>query len=317
VVSQEGDFYIRYHVQDGGSTDSTLDKLAKWDERLATPESGIVSCRGVSFSFSSAPDRSMYEAVDTAFTTMAPPDDSMIGWLNSGDVMMQFACNTVRNAGIGIKDLQWVGGPAFVLMKEGVQVISTMPYPQEIVAAGLCDNKHWPHIQQEGVFFKYGLFLKSGGFDLSLTYAGDYDLWRRMAAHAPFVQLPWPTACFKEAENQLSTRDNGARYNAEVNRIVPERERTRRLKLLTKSKIETLETVCLRSSWKSKRYELIRLLAKDNPPVQASRFFPKIEKPDGELGWHNLDRDDLAGIPLRKRPSFVERIKSIISGKAL
>jgi len=30
VLSQAGPFRIRYHVQDGGSTDGTLEKLARW-----------------------------------------------------------------------------------------------------------------------------------------------------------------------------------------------------------------------------------------------------------------------------------------------
>ena len=34
VLSQAGDFRIRYHVQDGGSTDGTLERIAVWNARL-------------------------------------------------------------------------------------------------------------------------------------------------------------------------------------------------------------------------------------------------------------------------------------------
>ena len=34
IVSQSGNFSIRYHIQDGGSHDGTLQKLEEWGHRL-------------------------------------------------------------------------------------------------------------------------------------------------------------------------------------------------------------------------------------------------------------------------------------------
>ena len=63
VVTQRGPFKICYHVQDGGSTDGTLDKLEQWQKRLATRDFGSRNAC-VEFSYSSEPDNGMYDAVN-------------------------------------------------------------------------------------------------------------------------------------------------------------------------------------------------------------------------------------------------------------
>ena len=58
VVSQEGPFTIRYHVQDGGSKDRTLEILAAWQTRLA--RDFPLFCEGIEC----APDRGAHDAVN-------------------------------------------------------------------------------------------------------------------------------------------------------------------------------------------------------------------------------------------------------------
>src|SRR5215831_18085266 len=55
VVTQAGPFAIRYHVQDGGSSDGTLEILERWSKRLSG-DFPIV-CDHVEFSYASAADR--------------------------------------------------------------------------------------------------------------------------------------------------------------------------------------------------------------------------------------------------------------------
>src|SRR5207237_2758313 len=69
VVSQAGPFTIRYHIQDGGSKDRTLEILAAWKSRLA--HDFPVFCEGIEFSFASAPDRNLFEAVNRGFAACA------------------------------------------------------------------------------------------------------------------------------------------------------------------------------------------------------------------------------------------------------
>ena len=68
VVTQAGDFSIRYHIQDGGSKDGTLAIIEAWQARL-TPGALPVRCRGITFSFTVSKDGGMYQAMKRAFAT--------------------------------------------------------------------------------------------------------------------------------------------------------------------------------------------------------------------------------------------------------
>ncbi|WP_371357657.1 tetratricopeptide repeat protein, partial [Hydrocoleum sp. CS-953] len=62
VISQSGDFWIQYHVQDGGSTDGTVERLQYWEGVLSAGSSDL-QCGGVDFSWVREPDEGMYDAV--------------------------------------------------------------------------------------------------------------------------------------------------------------------------------------------------------------------------------------------------------------
>jgi len=81
VVSQAGPFTIRYHVQDGGSKDQTLQILAAWKSCLA--RDFPVFCEGIEFSFASAPDRGLYDAVNRGFAACADLD--AMAWIGADD----------------------------------------------------------------------------------------------------------------------------------------------------------------------------------------------------------------------------------------
>ncbi|MBK6744385.1 MAG: glycosyltransferase [Hydrogenophilales bacterium] len=67
VVSQRGDFAIRYHVQDGGSTDGTIDLLERWNQLLGESNVPWLGCKRVDFSYAVKPDDGVYDALNLAF----------------------------------------------------------------------------------------------------------------------------------------------------------------------------------------------------------------------------------------------------------
>jgi glycosyltransferase involved in cell wall biosynthesis len=81
VVSQAGPFTIRYHVQDGGSTDGTTNRLEQWKKWL--DNDFPVGCNGVKFSFSSLPDAGLYDAVNKGFLHCGRAN--YMSWINSDD----------------------------------------------------------------------------------------------------------------------------------------------------------------------------------------------------------------------------------------
>lgn len=62
-------------------------------------------------------------------------------------------------------------------------------------------------IPHPATFVRRDLIEYAGGFDTSLRYAMDYDLWLKLGCLGEPVQLDEPLAAFREHEGSLSTRN--------------------------------------------------------------------------------------------------------------
>lgn len=65
--------------------------------------------------------------------------------------------------------------------------------------------RRYNFISHPATFVRRSLFKRVGGFDKSLKYCMDYDLWLRLAAQATPFALPTVLACFREHQYSLST----------------------------------------------------------------------------------------------------------------
>lgn len=108
VALQEGDFFIRYHVQDGGSKDSTVEKIEAWAQELANPDSKLINCRGVEFTYESGPDDGMYDAISKGISAMDVPENGILSWINSDDTFMPGAFATVYDVMRNNHDAFWI-----------------------------------------------------------------------------------------------------------------------------------------------------------------------------------------------------------------
>ena len=91
-------------------------------------------------------------------------------------------------------------------------------FPTATLQAGLHDGRTLCFVMQEGTFWRAALWQQTGGFRTSLRQAGDWDLWRRFAAHAPYVTTDAVLAAHRRREAQL-TADMGAYYR-EVDDVI-------------------------------------------------------------------------------------------------
>jgi glycosyltransferase involved in cell wall biosynthesis len=215
VVSQAGDFYIRYHIQDGGSADGTLQRLTAWKEELDSGQHPLF-CRGVTFTFASTLDDGMYDAISKGFKCMDIPAKAAMTWINSDDYLMPGAIASVQKAFSLSEDVSLIIGAVHSCTEKSYPfACHRFGFPLALIRSGLCDGHHWQHVQQEGTFWRKCLWDKVGGLDLSCKYAGDWDLWRRFAKYCTPVQTDWPLGCFRSRPNQLSAKHMDL-YNAEV-----------------------------------------------------------------------------------------------------
>lgn len=213
VVTQSGPFTIRYHVQDGGSKDRTVAILAAWKERLAG--NFPLRCEGVEFSFASAPDRGLYDAVASGFEVCGASD--AMAWINADDRFEPGAFATVAEIFARHQTIDWVTGRPTTITEHGeiLHISPVTAFPRQAIAAGIFDGRFArPFIQQEGTFWRPGLWEKAGGLDRGFRLAGDFDLWRRFAQNGDLVIVDTILGCFRVRAGQLTT--NMAKYHAEI-----------------------------------------------------------------------------------------------------
>src|SRR5438105_2386125 len=215
VVSQAGPFTIRYHVQDGGSKDRTLEILAGWKSRLA--RDFPVFCEGIEFSFATAPDRGPYDAVNRGFAAYAYAHADAMAWIGSDDRFEPAAFATVGEIFREFQDIDWVTGRQLVIYESGTwaNLSPIIPFPRKAIAAGIFDGRFAPHfIEQEATFWRPRLWQKAGGVDPNFRLAGDFDLWRRFARHTDLVAVDAILGCFRMRAGQLS--GDMPAYRAEI-----------------------------------------------------------------------------------------------------
>ncbi|MGH6937048.1 MAG: glycosyltransferase, partial [Methylocella sp.] len=216
VVSQEGPFTIRYHVQDGGSKDRTLEILAAWQTRLARDFPCF--CEGIEFSFASAPDRGAYDGVNRGFAACAYADADAMTWIGSDDRFEPGAFATVGEIFRDFPDIDWMTGRTTIISEAGPMMCMPpplIPFPRQAIAAGIF-NGHFAKdcIEQEATFWRPRLWQKAGGVDPNFRIAGDFDLWRRFARHTDLVVIDRILGCFRVRKGQVSEDMPG--YRAEI-----------------------------------------------------------------------------------------------------
>jgi glycosyltransferase involved in cell wall biosynthesis len=218
VLSQAGDFAVHYHIQDGGSTDGTMDRVRLWmklSEQLPKVNRKLV------FTCASEPDAGMYDAINKGFARAQPAgDDVVMGWIAADDRIAPGAFAAIAEIRSTFADIRFLGGRISLLGESGaiIGVLPIYPYSQRCMAAGLYDGRALPFVMQEGSFWCADLWHKAGGLDPRFRLAGDWDLWRRMAAHEPYIIADTILGFHRRRPGQLSEQMD--RYYGEVDRLL-------------------------------------------------------------------------------------------------
>ena len=223
VIGQVGDFAIRYHVQDGGSTDGTVNRLEYWARQLKTTDFPRF-CRDLEFSYGSGPDEGIYDAINRGFDSHEQymDENTMMTWINAGDRLEQGALQTVATIRSTYPLIPWISGGLAHINEEGSPIRYSpggSSVSQRALAAGLYEGRRLGFLQQEGVFWTHALWKSAGsGIASGLKLAGDYQLWRQFAQYSPCFRVNTITGIFRRHADGLS-RDFQA-YNDEVDLLM-------------------------------------------------------------------------------------------------
>lgn len=181
---------IEYYIIDGGSTDSSVEIIRRYESQI----SGWVSEK----------DRGQAEAINKGFQRAS---GEYIAWLNSDDTYQPGA---IRAA---IETFQ--KHPEAGLVYGNVLSIDENSQPfnrQTFQPYTLPDLMAFNIISQPAVVMRRAILEQAGYLDLGYHLLLDHHLWLRMAALAPLVYLPETLAAARyhaEAKNLARTADFG------------------------------------------------------------------------------------------------------------
>lgn len=181
VLSQRGDFDLEVLVQDGGSTDGTLDVLAGYRDRLS-----LVVER----------DAGQADAVNRALRRAR---GDVLGWVNSDDLLRPGAIQAAVTAFRENPDAPWLHGRCDIVdeqdrvIRRAVSAYKDFRARRHSFERLLVEN----YVSQMTVFWRRSLTDRVGLLDPSLRYTFDYDLWLRFAKVAPPLWLDRTLAAFR------------------------------------------------------------------------------------------------------------------------
>lgn len=174
-VLRQGYPDLEYFVQDGGSTDGSVDIIRRYESRL----SGWVSEK----------DGGQAEAIAQGF---ARATGEILVWLNSDDVFCPGALLAVGRHFAGHPDCECLNGGGYFIDEAGRYFrYHKLSFTRGVAAPFARFKWLGAHsIHQPSTFYRRSAYEAVGGVDRSLRFVMDRDLATRMAARRPLCAIP-------------------------------------------------------------------------------------------------------------------------------
>jgi hypothetical protein len=201
---------LEYVVVDGGSSDSSVEIIRKYEDSLAY--------------WVSEPDKGQYDAINKGF---AHTTGEIMAWLNSDDKYCPWALSVVADIFSACPEVEWITSVHPVSWNERGQAVAvdfTGGFSRQSFYKGGnfpgkgSHGRRW--IQQESTFWRRSLWERVGGrLDTSLEVAADFELWARFFGQAELYGVSALLGGFRAHGNQLSVHRR-AQYMAESERVL-------------------------------------------------------------------------------------------------
>lgn len=176
---------LQYYIQDGNSTDCTLEVLRKHQHEI--------------FGWASETDKGQAQAINRGFTKTS---GEIMGWINSDDLLLPGALNTVANYFNHHPEIDVVYGNRLMIDEQDMEIGRwIMPKHENRVLSWV------DYIPQETLFWRRRIWDKIGGkLDESFRFAMDWDLLVRFRdAGAKFAHIPLFIGAFRIHEMQKTS----------------------------------------------------------------------------------------------------------------
>lgn len=187
---------LHYHVQDGGSTDGTVE---------------LLKARGDRISWRSARDNGQSHAINLGFDGV---DSDIMAYLNSDDTLLPGALACIADFFEQRPGIDFVYGHRIFIDYAGSEIGRAI-FPAHDGEA----LKYAGYVPQETMFWRRRVWDAVGPMDTGLHYALDWDfMLRAEAAGFKLARLRRFLACFRVHDEQKTTR-NYERGRAEMQKL--------------------------------------------------------------------------------------------------
>ncbi|MGZ9166956.1 MAG: glycosyltransferase family 2 protein [Anaerolineales bacterium] len=181
---------IEYIVIDGGSTDTSVEIIKKYADRLVY--------------WTSEKDSGQAEAINKGF---AHATGEIVAWLNSDDYYMLNTVSVAVRCFEQNPDVTMVYGNMLAVDGDG-QALNVLKYKQLSLEDLLC----FQIIGQPSVFFRRSALEKVGTLEPTFHFMLDHHLWIRLAQQGRILHVPqvWSAARYHaEAKNRARAAEFG------------------------------------------------------------------------------------------------------------
>ncbi|KPF46972.1 beta-1,6-glucanase [Rhizobium sp. AAP43] len=190
---------LEYFIEDGGSDDNTLEVLKTYESQL----SGWIS----------EPDKGQSHAINKGFKRTS---GDLMGWLNSDDLLLPGAIETVVRYFADHPEVDVVYGNRIIVDENGFEIGRWIMPGHDSSILSWAD-----YVPQETLFWRREIWEKVGGqIDESFRFAMDWDLLVRFRdAGAKFAHIPRFMGAFRIHQQQKTSAEISEIGFQEMNRI--------------------------------------------------------------------------------------------------
>lgn len=190
-VLDQGYPNLEYFVFDGGSADGSVDIIRKHADRLAYWES--------------KPDKGQADAIYRGFSRAT---GTILGYLNSDDTLLPGALEKVGTYFLEHPESECVVGGSIIIDGEGRSATGRWGLPRFAMGTPVSFRSllYWGcGFHQPASFWKRAAFEQTGGFDPSLQFCFDYDMFLRFARRQTLDRISEFLACFRVHEKSKTS----------------------------------------------------------------------------------------------------------------